>query len=124
MKAGEEDGVEVDDLIGGVVIGDRVTAKVRTETCPLFWKRSDTDAAFICAGVGFSRLAAASKRTESRNAIVRSADQNLSAFCCRQVWHYRRSCRNRKSSCRFLRLRAARSMSTIECLSGPKKQNE
>ena len=37
MKAGEEDGVEVDDLIGGVVIGDRVTAKVRTETCPLFW---------------------------------------------------------------------------------------
>ena len=45
MKAGEEYCAEVDDLIGGVVIVDKVIAKVRTETCPLFVEGIDDDTA-------------------------------------------------------------------------------
>src|SRR5688500_18587046 len=77
-----------------------------------------------CADKGFSHSAAVPKKPKSRKAIVRSADQNLSAFCCPYVWHYRQPCPNRKSSCRFLLHQAALFMSTITCVSEAREQNE
>ena len=85
---------------------------------------SNADTVSICAGAGFRDSAPVSQKRISGNTIVRSADQNLSAFCCSHVWHYRQPCRNRKRFCRFFLLQAAPSMSTLTCVSEPREQNE
>ena len=64
-KQAESTAHEVDALIGGVVIAEQVIARVRTETCPLLWKESLLIRLPSCGGMGFSHLAAASKRTQS-----------------------------------------------------------
>ena len=66
-----------------------------------------------------ARLVSAGKTREG--APVKSADQNLSAFCCSSVCHHRQPCRNRNCCCRFRLLPTGSSASMIVCLTEPKE---